>query len=852
MKSSSRNDGRKLGRKIVLAFGALLLVLSVTARGATPATQPADSWTAPPPCHETTLNLPKTDGPLRGDEKARGETALRNAVDAMRRGETSAQKKQAIQAASLFLAAGEKNREGAALQLAAAADESLGHFNDATCELEEAASIADSAHDRAASAAVHSSLGALETMTRAYGDASFDLNMALDRAHQGKDARVEPGIHNNLGNLYAALAGVAQSRVKYSSEDDDRDKAEEDADQAQALKEFDRAVELADQSQNKLLAAKAATNAAVAAVRDGQFDDAVRRNGAALDRASSLPDTHEKAYLLSTIGKIDSQVIDQGKGDQTALLKQASDSFARAIQTAQAIGDSLAESYATGMHGRLEESHGSPSDAIALSRRATFLAQKAQSPDSLYLWQWQTARLLSSNGAGRDDAISAYTRASDSLQTVRSDIALGHGNGDPRSSFREDVGPLYFQLADLLLRRAEDIGRTPREQREDLLQAREVVERLKSGELEDYFQDPCVNQARIRQQQIAALDPHTAVLYIIPLEDRTELLLDLPVEDPAAASVPGAGLKAMRVPGQVGRARLEEVVGNFRNALERRATNRYRKGAAQLYEWLIVPIDSLLKQHKIQTLIFVPDGALRTVPMASLFDVRTGQFLIEQYATGVTPGLTLMEPRALVRKNVRVLLNGLSVSRFGFDALPSVPGELNSIRGSFPADSKQLLNEQFVLGTFRSEIRDEPYTIVHIASHGEFRGDAKKTFILAYDQRMTLTDLQSLIQPSEFRGRPVELLTLSACRTAAGDDRAALGLAGVAIKAGARSALASLWSVNDNSSSRLIADFYQELSAHAELSKAQALQRAQLRLLHDPDLSHPIYWAPYIVIGNWL
>ncbi len=377
------------------------------------------------------------------------------------------------------------------------------------------------------------------------------------------------------------------------------------------------------------------------------------------------------------------------------------------------------------------------------------------------------------------------------------------------------------------------------------------MERLKTGELEDYFQDDCVSQTRFKPKQIAALDPHTAVLYVIPLADRIELLLDLPVDSHGAPQVEGAGLVARRKDG-VSSAQLEEVVKTFRSELVHLATNRYITGAGQLYEWLIRPIEPLLKAHQIQTLVFVPDGPLRTIPMAALYDASAGQFLIEQYATGVTPGLTLMEPKALTQKSVRLLASGLSVSREGFAALPSVPGELASIRNAFPAGSKELLNQQFVIGAFGSEIRDEPYTIVHIASHGEFKGDARETFILTYDHRLSLPELQTLIQPSQFRGRPVELLTLSACSTAVGDDRAALGLAGVAIKAGARSALASLWSVNDASTGTLIADFYHELRANPGISKAQALQCAQLRFIRSDDLSHPKFWAPFILIGNWL
>jgi CHAT domain-containing protein len=124
--------------------------------------------------------------------------------------------------------------------------------------------------------------------------------------------------------------------------------------------------------------------------------------------------------------------------------------------------------------------------------------------------------------------------------------------------------------------------------------------------------------------------------------------------------------------------------------------------------------------------------------------------------------------------------------------------------------------------------------------------------VLTYDTKLTLNNLESLIRPSQYRGQPVELLVLSACQTAAGDDRAALGLAGVAVKAGARSALASLWFVNDQSTSALIAEVYQQMRRSPPISKAHALQAAQVKLLNDRRYRHPCYWSPFLLIGNWL
>ena len=144
------------------------------------------------------------------------------------------------------------------------------------------------------------------------------------------------------------------------------------------------------------------------------------------------------------------------------------------------------------------------------------------------------------------------------------------------------------------------------------------------------------------------------------------------------------------------------------------------------------------------------------------------------------------------------------------------------------------------------------FQLVHFATHGQFDREASRSFIVTHDGKLTLDQLEALLRPGQFRGRPVELLTLSACQTAAGDDRAALGLAGVAVKAGARSVLATLWFVHDQSTAMLMSEFYAQLRQDSNTSKASALQRAQMKVLHDPRYEHPCYWAPYLIIGNWL
>jgi CHAT domain-containing protein len=233
--------------------------------------------------------------------------------------------------------------------------------------------------------------------------------------------------------------------------------------------------------------------------------------------------------------------------------------------------------------------------------------------------------------------------------------------------------------------------------------------------------------------------------------------------------------------------------------------------------------------------------------MAALHDGK--QFLISKYAVATTPGLNLTDPRPINRERVKVLSSGLTESVQGFPPLPHVSTELRTIRTLYRGN--QLLNREFVVSGLEKELKEKLFSVLHIASHGRFDKDVAHSFILAYDDKLTMAKLDQYVGLFKFRQEPLELLTLSACETAVGDDRAALGLAGVAIKAGARSALATLWSINDEASSSVVAEFYQQLR-DPTISKAVALQRAQLKMLADNAYEHPAYWSPFLLLNNWL
>jgi len=255
------------------------------------------------------------------------------------------------------------------------------------------------------------------------------------------------------------------------------------------------------------------------------------------------------------------------------------------------------------------------------------------------------------------------------------------------------------------------------------------------------------------------------------------------------------------------------------------------------------PARAQLAARGIRTLVFVPDGALRTIPPAALHDGQ--HYLIQDFAVAVTPGLTLVERSSGLSERATLLLAGLSKGVQGFAPLDFVPTELQEVRAHHAGD--ELLNEQFLTAGLERRFTDHQYSIVHIASHGQFDRNIANTFVLTYDGNLNLNTLESLIRPSQFRGQPVELLALSACETAAGDDRAALGLAGVAVKAGAQSALATLWFVNDQASTFLMSEFYARWDRAAGTSKAQALQSAQMKMIGEQTVPASVLLGAVLV-----
>ncbi|ALG68120.1 CHAT domain-containing protein [Beggiatoa leptomitoformis] len=677
--------------------------------------------------------------------------------------------------------------------------QALGLYQTANDTLHKVLDLAKQSNDAERYALVLNQLGMLYLANREISQASELVTESVNLARPLNNPALLAELLNNLGNVFALQQ-----------------------DYLHALEIYQESALLAERSGDNLLLANVLNNQIQLYIEQKNFNDAQVLFEKALKINASLPDNYDKAFNLITLGQL-------AQSSNERLL--AYQRYTEALTLANKLSNNRISAYAQGYMGELYVQEARYSEAEQLFNQAIFLAQKQSAPDLLYYWQWQKARLLKRQGR-TEEAIAIYQQAIETVQPIRA--ALNSGYRTHSEASRQSVRLMYFELADLLLQKA-DTTTDEKPHTAYLTHARDTVELLKAAELQDYFQDDCVTNAKTNITESKPLTSRTAILYPIVLPERLVLLVTLP-----------NSLKQTTV--DVTEARLGEEVNNFRTNLVTRTNRRFFVQAQQLYDWLIRPIEANLQAANIDTIVVVPDGILRTIPLAPLFDGK--QFLIERYALATTPGINLTDPKQINWQKPNVLLNGLSKSVQDFSPLPNVPEEINKLKQVLSTD-QVLEDDAFLLGSLSDKLKNTPYSVIHIASHGQFDADPQKTFLLTFDGKLTIDRLEQLMRLSQWRKEPVELLTLSACQTAVGDDRAALGLAGIAIKAGARSALASLWFVDDRATADLMVTFYQQLQS-GKMSRAKALQYAQQKLLKQGASQHPAYWAAFLLIGSWL
>ena len=602
-------------------------------------------------------------------------------------------------------------------------------------------------------------------------------------------------------------------------------------------------------------------------INANQFRKQLQRLPALLSRSEasqfpSRPAIYSQINLAQSLIKLRQSSDISGLPTVEAIARQ----LTQAHQQAIALQDSEAQSYALGTLGTLYEYQARKTNtreawqqAQQVTEAALALAQATQTWHIAYQWQWQLGRIH--NGLERpEQALTYYQAAASTLRTVRQDLLTIQS--EVQFSFRDNVEPLYREWVSLLVGHPDasssadltsntgygakadaDASAKATPSQHHLQQAIQAVDALRLSELENFLSCNLTPAVELSEPQV---DAQSAVLYPIILSDELVVIMRSPQSE--TLHFHRVALSADEV---------DQTLRQFRQQLENRYTTpTFFARSQQIYDWLIRPFESLLDEQAIQTLVFVADGGLRNVPMAALHD--GDRFLIEEYAIATSPGLQLPASEPLSDRRLGALTFGLSEIRQdfpphqGFAPLVYVEPEVEAIQTHVA--NRTLLNQNFTQDSLQALVESVPFPIVHLATHGQFSSDPENTFLLAWDQTITVDDLSTILQNRDEQGAAaIELLVLSACKTADGDNRATLGLAGIAIQSGARSTIASLWYVDDQSTSELMRHLYQELATSgADIPRAEALRRAQVKLLNTPGYQAPTYWAPYILVGNWL
>ncbi|WP_228038656.1 CHAT domain-containing protein [Nostoc sp. LEGE 12450] len=497
-----------------------------------------------------------------------------------------------------------------------------------------------------------------------------------------------------------------------------------------------------------------------------------------------------------------------------------------ALEIAKNISSKRLQSKSLGTLGKLN-----PDESQTYFKKALGLAQSINDVDVLYEWQQQLGDLYQKKGK-TEAAIQAYGAAIDSITQIRSNLLSS--NLDSQFFFYEKVEPVYRNYMRLLA-----ASPSP-----NLELIRQTYEQLQVVELEDYLK--CGKLDLVALNKIQNLNDTPAIIHIIDLNDSIEVIVQSPSGSPHHHSVDSKLVKP-HVNTLLEILQDEKLLYTKQNII----TSHYQV----LYKELIEPLKKYLPDSG--TLIFILDKTFQSLPMNLLHDGK--DYLVKRYSFSETLGSRVRIPKPLRQDQMKAFIAALSIpspsltdsnAPPGAEALPQAKQEAEDVR-KLTNSSLILLDKEFTSSHFRQRISEENFPIVHISTHGQFSSKLIRTGFLAYDRQINIREFDSLLRnKTQTSSDIIELLVLSACQTAKGNKRSALGIAGVAVQAGARSTVATLWLVEANSTVELMEEFYKGL--RKGLTKAEALRQAQLALMKNPKYAHPYYWAPFLIVGSWL
>ncbi len=716
-------------------------------------------------------------------------------------------------------------------------------------------------------------LGSLAEAYRLTGEqdkAVKSLEISLKIIQENNLKIYRSSVFNSLGNVYFSKAQLGEQRAnsaKFRNAETRATKFIEEAnlDYQKASGYFNNSLELSRTQNDRSSQMRTLLNLLrlYYLPKDIKLPDSTDRakqaSQEALNLLESLPDSTNKVYAAIDLAELEQFAFASNSPSfQAQCLPQLNNSQAekllkKAVSIAQSIKDSRSESFALGKIGHLYECRKDYDLALDFTKQARLAAdQKLRAKDSLYLWEWQAGRIYKAQ-AKEIEATNAYERAIATLEDrggIRDNLLIAEQ--DLQFNFRDTISPLYREFAQLKLEQAQLLPVGSQNYQDQIDIALNAIDSLKLAELQNYFGNECVFAVFDKERVDDLETEDTAVFSSIILENRTAIIVSLP--NPEKKFKPEAAKRIKKLTWIDDSKKLLDEIKKFRLEIQKfyDPTDAYLTPAQNLYNSIIRPFALDLDSSQIKTVVFIQDGLLRSVPMAALHDGQ--DFLVQKYAIATTPGLRLTSPKPLSSPSQQTLALGLTeaatVDGEEFKPLENVTDELNQVIKSSPG-SKKLLNKQFTPQSLEQELTKAVYPIIHIATHGQFGTIPEDSFLVTgNNEKITITQLESDIRRFSRGSEPVELLALTACQTGIGDDRATLGIAGITVQAGVRSALASLWYVDDAFTQELVAKFYDNL--RSQKGKAEALQSAQKALLDRNNNIHPAQWAAFTLIGNWL
>lgn len=742
------------------------------------------------------------------------------------------------------------------------------------CQKDTAVEIATSYKDKKGKVAA---LGVLGEVYRLIGN--YDRAITYLQTAQ-TDSEDNFLVANSLGNAYLNRALLRDLRAKSAAKIGlDKKKTEFNRksgdDFLQAREYFQSSIKSAREQNQSLAQMRGLLNLIKLASHTNKttvIDDRIFNNSVqnSLQLLENLPDSDTKVYgaidlaYLQRYSQANSPFTDCPT--QLILPEQSLSLLQKSVSTSNKLKDNRLQSYANGALGHFWECNQNYPKALQYTQNAIFAADKnLNAKESLYLWEWQAGRILDKQNKQKS-AIEYYQRAYETLEDIRLDILTA--KRDIQFDFRDIVKPLYRTLAQSRLELLQ-AGAIPNSERDaELSKVVTTIDALKLAELQNYFGNDCVlsglNPKQVNQllEDNKAEFANTVFLSSIILDGKTGILLQSADKTTKFKWIEDSQQGTDKI---VSTQKLEQKIAEFRQGLikGKEAINYDTATAAQLYDWIIRPFAEDIQPDKVKTLVFIQDGFLRSVPMAALYDNQQKKYLVETYAIATTPSLRLTTPKPN-RNNSKALILGLTekstIDGKTFPELFAVKKEIDVVKNLFPNHS-DLIDENFIPQNFQQKLQQTTYPIIHIASHAQFGIIPEDTFIVTgKNKKITISQLENSLQNLKNPSDSIEILALTACQTALGDDRSSLGLAGVALQVGVKSAVASLWNVQDNSTSKLVEEFYKNYR-DGEMSIAEALQKAQIKMINakklpsegiDIKYDNPSYWAPMIVIGNWL